>query len=215
MSNCVVSNNSISARSGLGGGIYALASATLINCIVSNNSISDSTESLGSGVLTTGTATLTNCVVSGNAVPSGQRNRGGGIAVRSGMLALTNCTVAFNDNEGLLREGGEVRVVNSIVYFNTGAQISGSVVVTYSDVQGGFPGEGNIDMNPVFAPGGCELRIIAPSPCIDAGTPDPSFNDACRPPALGTERNDMGAHGGPKACGWLLPTPCPLSLSKN
>jgi hypothetical protein len=215
MSNCVVSNNSISARSGLGGGIYALASATLINCIVSNNSISDSTESLGGGVLTTGTATLTNCVVSNNSVPSGQRNRGGGIGVRSGMLTLTNCTVAFNANGGLAREGGEVTVVNSILYFNIGPQITGSVMVTFSDVQGGFPGEGNIDMNPLFASGGCELRIIAPSACIDAGNPDPSFNDACRPPSLGTERNDMGAHGGPKACGWRSPTPCPLSSSKN
>jgi hypothetical protein len=215
MSNCAVSNNSIVARSGLGGGIFALVSATLMNCIVSNNSISDSTESLGGGVLTAGTATLTNCVVSGNAVPSGQRNRSGGSGVRSGMLTLTNCTVAFNINGGLVREGGEVKVVNSIIYFNTGAQISGTVMVTYSDVQGGFSGEGNINLNPLISPGECDLRIIASSPCIDAGNPDPSFNDVCRPPSLGTERNDMGAHGGPKACGWLLPTPCPPSSTKH
>ncbi|MHA2100651.1 MAG: choice-of-anchor D domain-containing protein, partial [Candidatus Kariarchaeaceae archaeon] len=41
------------------------------------------------------------------------------------------------------------------------------------------------------------------SQCIDAGDPDSSYNDVCFPPSLGTERNDMGAHGGPGGCGWL------------
>jgi len=34
------------------------------------------------------------------------------------------------------------------------------------------------------------------------GNPSSLFNDVCLPPSLGTVRNDMGANGGPKACGW-------------
>jgi hypothetical protein len=213
MTNSVVSHNSVTARSAFGGGIYALGSATLTNSTISDNSVFGDSDSIGGALLTTGTAALTNCIVSRNGVPSGQRNRGGGIAVRGGSLALTNSTVAFNANVGLLNEGGEVRVINSILYFNTGAQISGSATATYSNVQGGFQGEGNISSDPLFASAGCELRILPSSPCVDVGSPDVSFNDACRPPSWGAVRNDMGAHGGPKACGWLSPTPCPLSSS--
>jgi len=38
--------------------------------------------------------------------------------------------------------------------------------------------------------------------CINRGDPDPKYNDVCFLPSLGNVRNDMGAHGGPGACGW-------------
>lgn len=47
-----------------------------------------------------------------------------------------------------------------------------------------------------------DYHLIDDSPCIDAGDPDPKWNDACRPPGKGTARNDMGAYGGPYNCGW-------------
>lgn len=37
------------------------------------------------------------------------------------------------------------------------------------------------------------------SPAIDAGNPDPKFQDANFPPSLGSSRNDAGAYGGPFA----------------
>ncbi len=37
------------------------------------------------------------------------------------------------------------------------------------------------------------------SPVVDAGDPDTSFDDRVFPPSLGTERNDLGAYGGPAA----------------
>jgi len=85
--------------------------------------------------------------------------------------------------------------------------------VSYSDVQGGEGAanvspdstlkwlDGNINENPLFVGGG-DYYLSAISPCIDAGNPDPSYNDECFPPSLGTERNDMGAYGGPGACAW-------------
>jgi len=82
-----------------------------------------------------------------------------------------------------------------------------------------FPGatldwsEGNIDAAPLF----CDIpdedyRLTAGSPCRDAGDPAPEYDDACiapsgqecisSEPSIGTERNDMGAYGGPGACCW-------------
>ena len=60
-------------------------------------------------------------------------------------------------------------------------------------------GQGNIDEDPIFV-GGSSYHLQEGSPCIDAGDPDPIHNDECLPPSMGTERNDMGAYGGPWAC---------------
>jgi hypothetical protein len=48
------------------------------------------------------------------------------------------------------------------------------------------------------------LIIVLGSPCIDAGNPNPAYDDTCFPPSLGTATNDIGAHGGPGACGWFI-----------
>lgn len=84
------------------------------------------------------------------------------------------------------------------MYFNNNEndQITGTVKATYSDIQNGYAGEGNIRYNPVFK-SPQELIIVNGSPCVDAGNPDPPYNDVYFPPSLGTLRNDMGAHGGP------------------
>ena len=63
---------------------------------------------------------------------------------------------------------------------------------------------GNIGFNPVFTGLGCtdnDLNIAPGSPAIDSGNPDSIYNDVCIPPSQGTVRNDMGALGGPGACG--------------
>ena len=60
--------------------------------------------------------------------------------------------------------------------------------VTYSDIQGGYAGSGNIDAYPAFldtAQG--DYRLQWGSPCIDSGDPNPIYND----PDL--TRADMGA----------------------
>ena len=88
-----------------------------------------------------------------------------------------------------------------------------SIMIAYSDIQGGEAGivtndngtvyweEGNIDLDPLFDDSLYHLSIN--SPCIDAGNPSTEYNDACLPPGLGDVRNDMGAFGGPGNCGWL------------
>ncbi len=46
----------------------------------------------------------------------------------------------------------------------------GTYVLTYSDVQGGWPGIGNIDADPLFVdPDSGDFRLMPGSPCNDAG----------------------------------------------
>ncbi|MBN3036230.1 MAG: right-handed parallel beta-helix repeat-containing protein [Bacteroidales bacterium] len=64
---------------------------------------------------------------------------------------------------------------------------SSNLVVTYSDVQGGWPGTGNINGDPMFInPAAGDFSIAPCSPCVDAG--DPSS-----PPDPDGTPADMGA----------------------
>jgi predicted outer membrane repeat protein len=132
---------------------------------------------------------------------------GTGLFVGGGDVTVENSVISRNqDATGVAASGGTLMVTNSILFFNNGgsSQISGSPTITYSSVQGGYIGEGNIIFNPAFVGPGCsadDLRVL-PGPAIDAGNPDPMFDDVCFPPSEGTLRNDMGAFGGPGACGW-------------
>ena len=55
-------------------------------------------------------------------------------------------------------------------------------------------GEGSFDADPLFRDvEGEDFRLEAASPAIDAGNPDPQYNDR------DGSRNDMGLHGGPYA----------------
>jgi len=56
--------------------------------------------------------------------------------------------------------------------------------------------DGNISQDPLCEPP--DYFLSSGSPCIDAGNPEPAYNDSCRPPGMGTERCDMGAYGGPE-----------------
>ena len=64
---------------------------------------------------------------------------------------------------------------NGIVWGNTPQQIyvdGGSSDITYSNIQGGWAGVGNININPLFVGGG-NYHLQPTSPCIDSG--DPNF----------------------------------------
>ena len=86
--------------------------------------------------------TFTNCVIAGN------RESG----VLGGYPELENCTIA--DNLGYGVSSVAPTLTNSVVYFNNGDGVNlesrQQATVTYSDIQGGWPGEGNIDVDPLF-----------------------------------------------------------------
>jgi len=217
---CIVSNNSNSAYVSenywntdcysRGGGIFVVGSLIMKYCKVYNNLTKaeafapgpggGKADSRGGGIYIDGILDMTNSIIYRNSVTvdsdSSTIKMGSGIYIKSGISSIVNCTIAYNEYQGLINESGEVTVLNSIFWKNSSEQISGNVTVTYSDVQNGYQGEGNIDINPIFESEN-NLKIVLGSQCIDKGNPEIIFNDSSRPPALGTERNDMGAHGGP------------------
>jgi hypothetical protein len=214
LSYCVVRNNVCvsmqycgASENASGGGIYsARGSAELKNCIVSGNYVHTDTgtcpaTAYGGGIYAyQGSLSMTNCVVFNNTVASPTLQRGGGLYMSSqlGEARIVNCTLAYNNMQGLYSEISGVLVVNSIVYFNEN-QIVGTTNATYCDVQGGgVAGTGNIDANPIFL-GTDNLIIVSGSPCINKGSTNAAYRDVYFPPSLGSSRNDMGAHGGPGA----------------
>jgi len=135
-----------------------------------------------------------------------------------GVPEITNCTIVENLQGGFY--GSRPTVTNSIIYFNRNAPIAESTAtVTYSDVQGSWPGLGNIDADPLFASlywissnsteaGDYHLKSQAgrwdpgsqtwvqdnvSSPCIDKGDPASPVGD--EPVPNGSIIN-MGAYGG-------------------
>jgi parallel beta-helix repeat protein len=156
---------------------------------------------------------ITNCRITANAGAGIQMlARTGGRIIVYNYPAITNCTIAGNLQGGI--SGSIPTITNSIIWANSPQQIAGTpgpVSVTYSDIQGGFPGEGNIDADPLFADpdnGDYHLKSQAgrwdpnsqtwvldevTSPCIDAG--DMSTPIGFEPSPNGGVIN-MGAYGG-------------------
>lgn len=108
----------------------------------------------------------------------------GGIDIMATTTEISNVTVSANTsgNGGGIgsSDNANVDITNSIVWNNTGTEImlqSGSANVTYSDIQGGYGGEGNIDTDPLFTDvENGDFTLQAGSPCIDAGTADLNGN---------------------------------------
>ena len=63
-------------------------------------------------------------------------------------------------------------ITNSIIWGNNPNQIQGfgTPTITYSDIQGGWNGVGNIDSDPLFSnPDSSDFTLTENSPCKDAG----------------------------------------------
>ncbi len=101
-----------------------------------------------------------------------------------------------------------ITIRNNIIWGNTPATaqikaVTCNVQATYNDVGGGYAGVGNINVNPLLDTLCFTLNIG--SPCIDTGNASANYNDLVSSPGLalfpsmGTQRNDMGAFGGPYA----------------
>ncbi|MCK4257274.1 hypothetical protein KAX35_10320, partial [candidate division WOR-3 bacterium] len=211
LKNVTISGNT----AGWGGGIDCeLTDLSLENVTISGNTAGG----CGGGIyFLYSSSSLVNVTISGNTAGSG-----GGICCYdcNPSLELENVTIGGNTagrGGGIFCSGWDgPSLVNCILWNDTPQEIyiySGSVTATYSDIQGGWTGTGNIDEDPMFVSGPLgdyHLCPFTPSPCIDAGNPDPMYNDPEDPlipgyamwPALGTVRNDMGVYGGPNTDVW-------------
>jgi hypothetical protein len=119
----------------------------------------------------------------------GSGGQGGGLFLDNTnvIVNIKNSTIAYNSTTGGGDTGGGIAitnfsdaiVANTVVWGNTaasGAQIytfsGGSAVVSYSDVQGGYSGTANINLDPQFenASGpNYSYKLLPVSPCINVG----------------------------------------------
>ncbi|MCL4198352.1 MAG: right-handed parallel beta-helix repeat-containing protein [Phycisphaerales bacterium] len=159
---------------------------TYLRCTFRNNRATRSfyEEGFGGGLRSdNGPSIVLDCLFDHNSV-TGQDTLGGGMYA-AGSDVIRGCTFVSNYSEGagggIYFSVSQATLADSVVWENADGrglnQILGDAVVTWSNIQGGYSGEGNIDLNPRFVdPGNGDYRLGDGSPCIDAG------NNALVPP---------------------------------
>lgn len=188
-----------------GGGVYVGDDSSLCveNCHIVENGITTGTFAGGVYVGSSGShVDIRRCLIAHNhAWASG----GATLVDSNATMSLERCTVygntatswAFGYQGGVsMANGGGVTLVDCIVWGNDGYQIKAfggiygagtSAACTYSCVEGGFAGAGNIASSPLFVGAAAgDLTLQAGSPCVDAGDPASALDPD------GT-RADMGA----------------------
>jgi hypothetical protein len=173
---------------GAGGAIRDSVGVNMANCLFAHN-VADRT---GGAVYSDGyKLDVASCTFAGNAAPAGR--------------ALTCFTPVTTIANSIFWNGGDERHAEIHMGSITGMDL------TYSNVRGGWPDEGNIDVDPLFADpdsGDFHLKSQAgrwdavtrswvvddvTSPCIDAGDPDSPMRYEPEPNG---GRINMGAYGG-------------------
>jgi parallel beta-helix repeat protein len=186
ISNCIIRANEIGyATYADGGGLFISDSEPVIkNCTIQDNLAWDS----GGGIYTYSSRSIIDkCVIISNECGID----GGGIYCCGAALEISNCTISRNDETGIYSSDSDPTFTNCILWNNLGDEIYSyfsRIIINYSDIQGGWEGIENIDLDPKFTdPESYDYRLLADSPCIDAG--DPTYEV----PYGGGCRIDMGA----------------------
>ncbi|MBN1346305.1 MAG: right-handed parallel beta-helix repeat-containing protein [Phycisphaerae bacterium] len=211
---CVIEANS-AGPDGLGGGVFLFCDGTPL---ITRTLIRGNTARDGGGVFFVTKLTIQSCIIADN-VATGD---GGGIFFYLGFgSVIANCTIAANSATDPAARGGgisdslgdDLALNNVILWGNTPTQISDfGPTVTYSDVQGGASGPGNIDRDPLFKnPSGYDgdpatwqdndYHIAGRSPCRNAGDPSGDYagqTDVDGDPRVLERRVDIGADERPR-----------------
>ena len=176
-----------------------LSSPVMSNCTFRENT---SGIIAGGMFLAGGSPILTNCVFIKNSALTSS----GGAMVNGGIdLTLTNCTFSGNSamsNSVMQNAHSTITLTNCILWNNTPPQIgdyNSTSMATYSDIEGGWPGLGNIDADPCFADANnSDYHLRADSLCINAGDPNyvaaPNEVDLDGKERVLGGRIDMGAY---------------------
>ncbi|MBD3168637.1 MAG: T9SS type A sorting domain-containing protein [candidate division Zixibacteria bacterium] len=205
-----------------GGAIYIENGTSVIEDNIFKNNIADQ---LGGAIC----VRYENSIIRGNLIfGNSATEQGGGVYSYSSQCEFMNNTIGYNTSAssggGMYFQDDTSTVKNTIIWGNEAPENNGIFtnndfpVVSYSNVQGGWPGQTNISTEPFFRdPDNGDYHLMAiycgdsvDSPCIDKG--DPGIIDAILNCSwgLGNERSDMGAFGG----GDSIPTYTP-ELEEN
>lgn len=179
---CTFENNT---ASDFGGAVVVrgTGSPQFINCIFRNNGEVGATIPHGGGAVFVyrGSPQFVNCLFHDN-----KAQEGGAVLVAFGSPTFINCT--FADNDSTVSYGGGVSdpeakasFKNCVLWNNTSAKdptrtnqvfngAAGFSDAISSNVQGGWPGSGNINADPLFvSPGSGDYSLQQLSPCKHAG----------------------------------------------
>jgi predicted outer membrane repeat protein len=176
LNNVVIANNTSDSR-----GAVSVSGSTANPIILTGDRVSfignQGNVHAGAMHIATGQVTLTNSLIAGN----DSQDFGSGSAISmpsaSALFDCTNCTITGNtafDPDDAITGTGTLNLTNSILWNNDAFFTQIGVVllsnVTYSIVEGGFPGAGNLNLNPQFvdASNG-DYSLASNSPAIDAG----------------------------------------------
>ncbi|NOY82108.1 MAG: hypothetical protein GXP31_14015, partial [Kiritimatiellaeota bacterium] len=204
-----------------GGAVYLSGTTAAVTSLTACTFTGNTGGAGGGGALGiengAGTVELVNCVFNRNTSPPGN---GAAIVNVASTLRIVNST--FFDNttsgNGVIADttGTESTVIRNSIIWESGAvrplalweAAAGTFDVAVSDVMGGAPGLGNIDLDPLFADFvNGDFNLLPGSPCIDAGDETaagfPSrdmdgrdrFDDPATPnTGVGTPPPDIGAY---------------------
>jgi len=194
----VLSHCALRGNTGVyGGGLAALEAAPLLaNCKVSGNRA----LLYGGGIYSHDSATtVNNCLMTGNSAGSNGIGAGSAVCNMGGdaaQIELNDSTLADNTgpwpdewvifNFNYMTSTDTFHINNCILYNDGGTDLvwtshPANVVVSYSLVQSGWAGSGNLDIDPLFLQrglwsiegewidGGSDYGLQASSPAIDAG----------------------------------------------
>ncbi len=192
--NCTFSKNLAEGSRGFGGGMYnQSASPVLINCVFFQN------NAFNGGAICNQESepVLTNCTFVANSADATGESIGG----VSALISMGDSSCMYRENKGgaLFNADSSPRLKNCIVWGNSEEGIyncESSPTVTYSCIEGGNDGEGNIALAPLFVNASSgNLRLSAASPCVDTA----NSTDAPTEDILGNARPwgngvDMGAY---------------------
>ena len=211
---CLIANN----HAEYGGGIMLTDGS---EAMITNNRIVDNSSDVGGAAMyiAFGGGMIANNIIAHN----DSNILGGGIMNWLGYPSIINNTIVHNRPSGLHLEITPLYpwdpdygrpVLNNIIWQNEICMPDDfpeeEYDIRFNDIQGGWEGDGNIDVDPLFAdPENRDYHLKseagrwdpvsknwvvdeATSPCIDAGDPDSSVSDE---PASHGDRINMGAYG--------------------
>jgi predicted outer membrane repeat protein len=191
----IIDNNT---AAGGGGMINAYSTTFIYGNIISNNNADYS----GGGIRSHNNQWSYRDNIYNNIIFNNTAENGGGIYCGGSICMMRNNVIALNtantQGGGYMEGGSDVMLSNSILWANQSPidpeiAILGdtNLSVVYCDVQGGWPGTGNIDIDPIFRdPSGGDFHLMSTA-CGDIldSLLDCSWG-------LGGPRSDMGAYGG-------------------